>query len=137
MKVLIDTNIVLDVLLNRKPFVEDAIKAFRQAEKGRLEAYITAGSVTDLVYILRKDAYSLHEIKTHLKEMFQFIKIVGINQSMITSALDKDAPVFKDAVMMECARQSGMVIIITRNKPDCKNSDAPCISLEEWVKQQY
>ena len=136
MKVLIDTNVVLDVLLNRKPFVEDAIKAFKQAEKGQIEAYITASSVTDLVYILRK-AYSLKEIKTYLKVMFQFIKIVGINPSMITAALDKDAPDFEDAVMMECARQSGMEIIITRNKPDFKNSDVPCISLEEWVKQQY
>ena len=136
MKVLIDTNVVLDVLLNRKPFVEDAIKAFKQAEKGQIEAYITASSVTDLVYILRK-AYSLNEIKTYLKVMFQFIKIVGINPSMITAALDKDAPDFEDAVMMECARQSGMEIIITRNKPDFKKSDVPCISLEEWVKQQY
>jgi len=136
MKVLIDTNIVLDVLLNRKPFVENAIKAFRQAEKGQIEAYITASSVTDLVYILRK-AYSLKEIKTHLKEMFQFIKIVGISPSMITAALDKDTPDFEDAVMMECARQSGMNIIITRNKPDFKKSYVPCISLEEWVKQQY
>ena len=136
MKVLIDTNIVLDVLLNRKPFVEDAIKPFQQAEKGQIEAYITASSVTDLVYILRK-AYSLTEIKTHLKEMFQFIKIVGINPSMITGALDQDGPDFEDAVMMECARQSGMEIIITRNKPDFTKSAVPCISLEEWVNRQY
>lgn len=133
MKVLIDTNIALDVLLNRKPFVEDAAKAFRQAEKGQIEAYITANSVTDLVYILR-EAYSLNEIKTHLKEMFRFIKIAGINPSMITGALDKDAPDFEDAVMMECARQSGMEMIITRNKTEFKNSDVPCISLEEWVE---
>ena len=135
MKALIDTNLVLDVLLNRKPFVEDAVKVFRQAEKGRIEAYITANSVTDLVYILRK-AYNLSEIKTHLKEMFQFINISGINPSMITNALDKDTPDFEDAVMMECARQSGMELIITRNKADFKNRDVPCISLEEWVKQQ-
>ncbi len=136
MKVLIDTNIVLDVLLNRKPFVEDAIKAFKQAEKGEIEAYITANSVTDLVYILRK-TYKLNKIKTHLKEMLQFIKIAGINPSMINSALDKDAQDFEDAVMMECARQSGMGLIITRNKADFKNSDVPCISLEDWIKQQY
>ena len=135
MKVLIDTNIVLDVLLNRKPFVEDAVKTFRQAEKGQIDAYITASSVTDLVYILRK-AYSLNEIKTHLKEMFQFIRIVGINSSMIAAALDNNTPDFEDAVVMECARQNGMEIIITRNKPDFKKSDVPCISLEEWAKQQ-
>jgi len=136
MKVLIDTNIVLDVLLNRKPFVENALKVFRQAEKGRIEAYITASSITDLVYILRK-AYSLTEIKTHLKEMLQFIKLAGINPSMINDALNNDAPDFEDAVMMVCARQSGIEIIITRNKADFKNSDVPCISLEEWTKQQY
>jgi len=136
MKVLIDTNIVLDVLLNRKPFVEDAVKTFKQAEKGEIDAYITANSVTDLVYILRK-TYKLNEIKTHLKEMLQFIKIAGINPSMINSALDNEAPDFEDAVMMECARQSGMGLIITRNKADFKNSDVPCISLVDWIKQQY
>ena len=57
MKVLIDTNLVLDLLLKRKPFVAKAVQVFMQAEKGHIEAYLTANSVTDLVYILRK-AYS-------------------------------------------------------------------------------
>ena len=54
MKVLIDTNLVLDLLLNRKPFVAKAVKVFEQAEKGSIEAYLTANAVTDIIYILRK-----------------------------------------------------------------------------------
>ena len=76
MKVLIDTNIILDVLLNRRPFVEKSVKVFEAAEKRKVEAFVTSNSVTDIVYILRK-AYSMEEIRANLLIMFGFIKILN------------------------------------------------------------
>lgn len=54
MKILIDTNVVLDLLLEREPFVENAVALFEQVELGRLEGYIAATTITNIFYILRK-----------------------------------------------------------------------------------
>ncbi len=54
MKVLIDTNIVLDLLLEREPFVESAIALFEQIERGNLIGYIAATTITNIFYIIRK-----------------------------------------------------------------------------------
>jgi len=131
---MIDTNIVLDLLLNRSPFVDDAVKLFEQAEKKRIVAYITANSVTDLVYILRK-AYSLTEIKEHLRKMFTFISIAAITPGDIGDALDLNAPDFEDALLMQCARRYEVDIIVTRNIKDFKSSPVKCIDIKEWAKQ--
>ena len=68
MKILIDTNIVLDVLLNRKPFSKHSAEVFKLAEQGCIKAYLTSNSVTDIVYILRK-TYN-KDIKKNLLIMF-------------------------------------------------------------------
>ena len=134
MKVLIDTNQVLDLLLNRKPFVVDAVKVFEQAEQGHIEAYLTANSVTDLVYILRK-AYSSDQIREHLQNMFGFIKIIGVAASDIFGAFKLDMPDYEDALLMQCAKAGGIDFIVTRNKKDFKDCPVECLSLEEWVER--
>jgi predicted nucleic acid-binding protein len=54
MKVLIDTNIVLDLLLEREPFVEEAIALFEQVEAGQVHGYVAATTITNIFYIGRK-----------------------------------------------------------------------------------
>jgi predicted nucleic acid-binding protein len=52
MKVLIDTNIVLDILLAREPFLESAMKIIQMVDNGKIQVYVTANSITDIIYIL-------------------------------------------------------------------------------------
>jgi predicted nucleic acid-binding protein len=134
MKVLIDTNLVLDLLLNRKPFVLKAVKVFEQAEKGHIEAYLTANSVTDIVYILRK-AYSGDQIREHLQNMFGFIKILSVTASDIFGAFKLAMPDYEDALLVQCAKAGGIDFIVTRNKKDFQDCPVECLSLEEWVKE--
>ncbi len=134
MKVLIDTNLVLDLLLNRKPFVAKAVKVFEQAEKGHIEAYLTANSVSDIVDILRK-AYSGEQIRAHLQNMFGFIKIMNVTASDIFGAFKLDMPDYEDALLVHCAKTGGIDFIVTRNKKDFQDCPVECLSLEEWVKE--
>lgn len=133
MKVLIDTNIILDVLLNRRPFVEKSVKVFEAAEKRKVEAFVTSNSVTDIVYILRK-AYSMEEIRANLLIMFGFIKILNVGANDIINALKTDVTDFEDAVIIQCARQADMSLIITRNIKHFKDSAVKCLTIDEWVK---
>ncbi|MBW4559039.1 MAG: PIN domain-containing protein [Trichormus sp. ATA11-4-KO1] len=59
MQVLIDTNVVLDFLLEREPFVEDAVKIFAKIDAGAIEGFITATTITNIYYIIRKAADAL------------------------------------------------------------------------------
>jgi predicted nucleic acid-binding protein len=132
--VLIDTNLVLDLLLNREPFVLNAVKVFKQAEKGHIEAYLTANSVTDIVNILRK-AYSGDQIREHLQNMFGFIKIMNVTASDIFGAFKLDMPDYEDALLVQCAKAGGVDFIVTRNKKDFQDCPVECLSLEEWVER--
>lgn len=136
MKVMIDTNVILDVLLKREPFVDNAVKLFEQAEKNLVETSITANSVTDIIYILRK-AYSLAEIKKHLQKMFVFIKIASVTAGDIKSALKFDIPDFENALLMQCAKRTEADLIITRNKKDFEKSPVDCLNIDEWVDRFY
>ena len=68
MKVLIDTNVILDMLCNRKEFVEDSLKVFKYCETNHITGYISAMSVPNIVYIMRKelDGNRIKEILTTL-----------------------------------------------------------------------
>ncbi|AEE14488.1 PilT protein domain protein [Thermodesulfobium narugense DSM 14796] len=54
MNVLIDTNVILDVMLSRSPFAEDAQKIFIMAAEGKIKAHITASFLTDIYYLLHR-----------------------------------------------------------------------------------
>ncbi len=132
MRVMIDTNIVLDLLLKRESFVDDAVTIFKHAEKGRIEAYITANSVTDIVYILRK-VYRREEIREHLLKLFGLIKVLSVTASDINGALNLDVHDFEDALVIQCSKNAGMDVIVTRNKKDFTNSPVKCLTAEELI----
>ena len=121
MKVLIDTNIVLDVLLDRKPYSKYSEKLFKIAESGQVKAFLTANSVADIVYILRK-AYDIETIKSNLIIMFEFIKILNVSASDISKAFQIGSNDFEDAVVIQCAVRIDADYIITRDKEGFRKS---------------
>ncbi|MCC3471298.1 MAG: PIN domain-containing protein [Microcoleus sp. PH2017_15_JOR_U_A] len=76
MKILIDTNIVLDLILEREPFVESAIALFEQIERGNLEGYIAATTITNIFYIIldtpRLKSTGILGSQTYLKTTYPF-----------------------------------------------------------------
>ncbi len=119
---------------DRKPFVANAVKVFEQAEKSHIEAYLTANTVTDIVYILRK-AYSGEQIREHLQNMFGFIKIMNVTASDIFGAFKLDMPDYEDSLLVQCAKVGGVDLIVTRNKQDYHDCPVECLSPEEWVER--
>ena len=62
MKVLIDTNVILDVLCNRKMFVEDSLKIFKLSETKQIDGYISALSIANIIYIMRKQRIKMRKV---------------------------------------------------------------------------
>lgn len=131
-KILIDTNIILDIALNRKPFVQKSNELIRQIEKNKILAYITATTITDIYYIAKRKTSHNKAIK-FLKNLFELTEIAGVESVSILKALNSRMKDFEDAVQTETAKQNDIHIIITRNQADFKNSGLEIYSPEEFI----
>ena len=133
MKILIDTNIILDLLLDRKPYSRHSEELFKFAESGQVKAFLTANSVTDIVYILRK-AYDMETIRSNLIIMFEFIKILNVSASDISRAFEIESNDFEDAVVIQCAARIGAEYIITRNKEGFRKSQVKSLTAKDFIE---
>lgn len=133
-KILIDTNIVLDFALQRQEFGENAKKMILFIAKNRIKSYVTASSITDIYYILRK-AKGHTDAIGFLKNFINLIKITGVDEEIIIEALNSAMKDFEDAVQTETAIYNDIDIIITRDKKDYKNSGLQVYSPIEYINE--
>ncbi|RLD56392.1 MAG: PIN domain-containing protein [Bacteroidetes bacterium] len=131
-KILIDTNIILDIALDRKPFVKKSIEFIRLIVKNNIKAFVTATTVTDIYYITQKKTGHIKTIG-FLKNLFMFVKIAGVDTVSILNALNSNMNDFEDAVQCETAKQNSIPIIITRNQSDFKDSGLKVFSPEDFI----
>ena len=126
-KILIDTNIILDYLINRKPFFENSKKIIDLCVNNIIECYIAAHTITNLFYILRK-YYSYSERKEIILELSKIFTIIPIDHKKINLVLiDKSCKDIEDGLQIECAKEYGLDYIVTRNTPDFFNSKIKAI----------
>lgn len=134
MRVLIDTNIILDYLLIRKPFADTAEKIVRACRAGQIVGCIAAHTITNMFYILRK-AYDVRERRLILKDICTIFDIEGIDRQIILSALDNDRfSDLEDCLQTECARTFRADYIITRNINDFKFSSVKVITPDDMCE---
>ncbi|MDR1738096.1 MAG: PIN domain-containing protein [Candidatus Symbiothrix sp.] len=119
MKILLDTNIILDVLLRRTPFYNAAVDIFRLIDEQKAEAYISATIATDIYYLLRKEKIDAREV---LKNLLKVIDIIGVDKDVVISALYSEWKDFEDAVQYHAAEFNDIDFIITRNVKDFHNA---------------
>jgi len=117
LKVLFDTNIILDVLQERKEFYDFSARLLAYAETGAIEGWLAAHSVTTLFYLIARDRSAEHA-RVALTSLMQFMKIAPVDQSTIEGALNLPYRDFEDAVQMMAAVQVRVDYVLTRNVRD-------------------
>lgn len=134
MKVLIDTNVILDVLCNRQEFVADSLKVFKYCEANQITGCISALSIPNIVYIMRKelDSDKIREILATLTALFT---IVDLKETDLIRASDMDFADYEDAVQSACASRVKANFIITRNIKDYRNSPVPAVKPSELFER--
>jgi predicted nucleic acid-binding protein len=115
--VLFDLNIILNVLQERAEFYEISARLLAHAERGRIEGWIAAHSVTTLFYLIAKDR-SPEQARVAITSLLQFLKIAPVDQSTIEQALNLPYRDFEDAVQMIAALQIRAGYLLTRNVRD-------------------
>jgi predicted nucleic acid-binding protein len=116
-KVLVDTNVVLDVLLDRRPHSADSASIFRLIEEGRLQGMLCATTITTIDYLLLQ-SLSRAEARKHLAQLIRLFDIAPVNRTVIERAMQSRIGDFEDAVLEQAAALAGADLIVTRNAKD-------------------
>lgn len=120
MKVLIDTNVVLDIALNRKPFVEPAALLWRLAEQREITAFLSNTSITDIFYIINKHT-GQEKARAFIADILDTFTLADIDADGFREALNEDMADFEDAVQYVTCIQNDCDALVTRNKTDFGN----------------
>jgi predicted nucleic acid-binding protein len=119
-KILIDTNVVLDIALNRKPFVEHAALLWRLAEQQEITACLSNTSITDIFYIINKHA-GQEKARAFVADLLDTFTLADIDEEGFREALNSGMNDFEDAVQYVICARNGCDALVTRNKTDFGN----------------
>lgn len=122
MNVLIDTNVILAAMLSRSPFAEAAQTLFIMAAEERINAYVTASTITDIYYLLHKHLHSKERCKQEITKIIKIFNILDVTGSDCVKALDLPLADYEDALLAACAKRSKIECIITLNIKDFEGS---------------
>ena len=132
-KLLVDTNIILDLLAKREGFYDSAAQLFSLADKEKVELYACSLSFANSHYILSRE---LNESKVReiLRKLKVLVKVISMDSKIIDLALNSDFKDFEDAIQYYAAIESDIDIIITRNLKDFKKSELPVMTGHQFLK---
>tara|TARA_R100000935_G_C2800740_1_gene150348 strand:+ start:594 stop:1007 length:414 start_codon:yes stop_codon:yes gene_type:complete len=135
-RLLIDTNIVIDLLSKRDKFYDDAADLFSRADKKELELTISSLTFANTSYILSK-LKSAKEAREILRKFKVLVKLLSLDDKITELALsDDNFPDFEDGLQYYSAIENQIEIIITRNKKDFKNSKIPVLTAKEFLARK-
>ncbi len=136
MRVLVDTNIVLDGLLEREPFVRDAKALIEAIEVEQIEGYVTATTLTNIFYIVRRQTKSIELARQAVSETLALMEVCPVNRDILEAAFASNLRDFEDAVTVQlaCAIASRLDAIITRNAQDFAGATLPILSASELLE---
>lgn len=135
MKVLIDTNIVLDFLCKREDFYEDSNIIFQHCFTD-VNGIIAGHTVSNLFYILKnRYGFTLEKCRTKIRNLCTLLDVADINKDVLLSAIDNDSfSDLEDSLQNECAIASDVDYIITRNLDDFKDTSIPVIEPKAFIE---
>ena len=131
MRVLFDTNVLLDALLAREPFVADAAFLLEAVEAGRLEGFMSATTVTDVHYLTGRQTKSAEIAITAVTRLLKLMEICPVDRGVLEQAIVLKLADFEDAVQVACAISLRLEAIITRDIPEFTGSPIPVLSSGE------
>lgn len=134
MKILADTNVIIDTLASRTPWKESAEQIFLMAANNTIEMYITASSATDIYYLIKKHLHNAEQAKSIMGKLYSLVGILEVTEGDCMEALASSICDYEDAVVEKVAARKGMDYIVTRNMKDYRNGNTKVILPDDFVK---
>lgn len=134
LRVLVDTNVVLDQLLQREPWYTDA-QAFLQARDARrIIAYLPASVLTDIFYISRRQV-GIAQAHAAVERCLAQFGIITVNRALLTAAATLPGNDFEDNVQIACSQHTGLDLIVTRDPDDFRDAPMPAVEPAEAARR--
>lgn len=137
MKIVIDNNIILDVFQNREPFVQYSSKVLRLVETKQIKGYVTANSITDIHYVLRRSLKDKEKLYTVMDILLQLIDMIDVTAKDVRKTFHPQVTDFEDELISVCAQRAKIDYIISQNTKDFTNSPVPAITPEDFLTKFF
>ena len=134
MRVLLDTNVVLDFLLAREPFATAAREIWLACEEQRCTGYLAAISVTNIWYIGRK-MVGAEAARQHVADLLQVLQVCPVDFKVLAAARDSGIADFEDGVQVAAALAAGLDALVTRNGDDFVGAALRVLTPAEFLAQ--
>ena len=131
MKLLIDTNVVLDVLLRREPFFRTAAEVLSLTQRDEVREYVSASAITDIYYIANKQMKDRDAVRDLLKRLLMIVSVAAVSEREIQNALNLAWGDFEDSVQYSVALLNEIDGIVTRNPSDYQEAN-----MRIWLPEQ-
>lgn len=127
-RVFIDTNVLIDLLADRKPFSKQAIEIFSRAENGKIKLFVSSHSIATTHYLLKK-YLNEKNLRSLLNDLLDYVSVVPIDMDLLKKGLRSKHGDFEDALQIICASSvDRMDGLITRNVRDFKGAEIPVLT---------
>lgn len=131
-RVLIDTNVALDLLQARKPWVFEAVQIFALAENGRIELCISTDALSTIFYIVEKDG-NASKAREAVSKLLDYVTLCALDANAVLKGMALDFEDIEDAFVCSVAQKADADVIVTRDQDDFANSPVPVRSPAEFL----
>jgi predicted nucleic acid-binding protein len=132
MRVLFDSDVVLDLLLDRETFVEDAAALFALNEQGRIHGYVSGITIVNVFYVTRKNK-GIAAARLAVDELLATLRVCPVDQNVLKDACRLPFSDYEDAVQHASAEAIQLEAIITRNLEDYKEAALPVFAPADFI----
>ena len=133
MTILIDSNVALDILLNRQPWYTNAALIFGLTQQNLIKSYISASAVTDIFYITQKE-HGKKAARKAVKRLLQVFYPATVTDSNIYQALELEWDDFEDSVQFAVGKALFADFIVTRNTQDFASGSIVAVTPEQFIQ---
>jgi len=134
-RILVDTNIVLDLLAKRTEFIIEAQELFTLSDKNELKLYVSSLTFANTYYILSQKI-KLEDARKILRKFKVLVEVLPMDDKIIDLSLESDFKDFEDAIQYHTAIENEVNIIITRNLKDFKTAKIPVLTAKDYIEMR-
>ena len=130
-KIFVDTNILVDLIADRKPFSKYAIEIFNTAESKIIKLFTSSHSIATTYYLLKKYVDDKH-LRETLLGLLEYVTVIPVDTEVLTKGLRSKQKAFEDSIQVYCATTiEKMDCIVTRNIKAFKGCELPVLTPDE------
>jgi len=132
-RILLDSNILLDIALNREPFAKEAFDILTLIQKNKVKGFVSALTVSHLHYIIRKNISTEKAIE-FVKDVLIVFEVAGVDKLILLDAIASDFEDFEDAIQAKSAQNISLDAIVTRDSKGFVKSEINILTPREFLQ---